>query len=112
MDQSTGSAQGNPNPIYYSLATGEYTKRGDAACQSSAPNGAASTCIFYDVVLGDNDVDCQGKINCYLPSGTYGILSTAQKSPRPAFQARGEYDFPTGLGTPNVDNLVSNWPAH
>ena len=42
--------------------------------------GLASTCTFYDITQGDNDIDCEynGSIEagCFLPSGTYGSLST------------------------------------
>ncbi len=76
VNQSTGSKWGNPNPTYYALASNEYGVAGSAACNSALGNGAASTCVFYDVTQGDNDVPCTGGVNCYLPSGTNGVLST------------------------------------
>ena len=76
VNQSTGSKWGNPNPTYYALAANEYGVAGSAACNSTLGNGAASTCVFYDVTQGDNDVPCAGGVNCYLPSGTNGVLST------------------------------------
>jgi hypothetical protein len=87
-NQASGSRWGNPNPLYYSLAAAEYGAGGSASCNSALGNGVASDCIFYDVTQipllytdvgatgGDNNVPCIGT-NCYLPSGTYGVLSTA-----------------------------------
>jgi hypothetical protein len=76
VNQSTGSKWGNPNPTYYALAANEYGAAGNAACSSTLGNGASATCVFYDVTQGDNDVPCTGGVNCYLPSGTNGVLST------------------------------------
>jgi hypothetical protein len=86
-NQASGSRWGNPNPKYYSLAAAEYGAGGSASCNSALGNGVGSACIFYDVTQipllytgtgsgGDNDIPCTGT-NCYLPSGTYGVLSTA-----------------------------------
>jgi hypothetical protein len=97
---------GNPNPSYYALAAAEYGATGNASCNSSLGNGVASNCIFYDVTLGDMDVPCQGSINCYLPSGTYGVLSTSNSSYSPAYAATPGWDFATGIGTVNAYNLV------
>jgi hypothetical protein len=69
-NQRSGSRQGNPNPTYYSLAATEYGSTGDPSCSSMLGNGVAASCIFYDVTLGDMDVNCTGTQNCYQPSGT------------------------------------------
>ena len=61
-----------------------------------------STCIFYDVTKGDMDVNCTGTHNCYLPSGTNGVLSTSDSSYLKAYA--------TGIGSVNAANLVNNWP--
>jgi len=76
INQASGSRWGNPNPEYYSRAATEYGAGGSTSCNSALGNTVASNCIFYDVTQGDNDVPCYG-VNCYLPSGTYGVLSTA-----------------------------------
>jgi hypothetical protein len=87
INQASGSRWGNPNPEYYSRAATEYGAGGSTSCNSNLGNEVASNCIFYDVTQipllytgegtgGDNDVPCYG-VNCYLPSGTYGVLSTA-----------------------------------
>jgi len=74
---------GNPNPTYYAIAKTEFGSGGNSSCYSinQPPRfGLASSCVFYDVTQGDNDVDCQfngtTSMNCYRPSGTYGSLST------------------------------------
>ena len=64
---------------------------------------------LYDVTLGDNDADCTGSYNCYLPSGTYGVLSTSNSSYAPAYKTATGWDFATGIGTINAYNLVTNW---
>jgi subtilase family serine protease len=106
VNQSTGSRWGNPNPIYYSLARTEYGTTGNAACDSTRGNGVASTCIFYDVTQGDMDVPCSGDYDCYLPSGTYGVLSTSNSAYQPAYGTNIGWDFATGIGTVNAYNLV------
>src|SRR5580698_6646090 len=112
VNQYTGSAQGNPNPVYYKMANTEYGASGSSACNSSNGNTIGSSCVFYDVTLGDIDADClSGSPNCYLPSGTYGVLSTSTTSYQPAYPAQPGWDFATGLGTVNVYNLVTNWAS-
>ncbi len=107
-----GGAQGLPNPVLYSLANDEYGKKGSKACDSSSKKASKpnSTCVFYDVTLGDNDVNCVGTVDCYLPSGTAGVLSTSKNDYQPAFATKKGWDFATGIGTVNVANLVNAWP--
>jgi subtilase family serine protease len=105
-----GGPQGLPNPVLYSLANDEYGRKGSTACDSDANHGAASSCVFYDVTLGDMDVNCSGTVDCYVPSGTSGVLSTSKRKYRPAFATGTGYDFGTGIGTVNVENLVNAWP--
>jgi hypothetical protein len=108
INQKAGGPQGNPNPVYYQLAAGEYGSSGSTACNSTT--GAASSCIFYDVTQGDMDVDCVGP-NCYLADGTVGVLSTSNTSFSPAYGTTTGWDFATGIGSVNAANLVNNWPA-
>ena len=110
VDQKTGSSQGNPNTTLYALAATEYGQNGDKKCDSTKGNKAKSSCVFYDVTEGDMDVNCTGTYNCYLPSGTYGVLSTSDKKYKPAYGATRGWDFATGIGTVNVTNLVNAWP--
>jgi hypothetical protein len=111
VNQKAGSPQGNPNPVLYALAANEY---GSAigACNASNGRAVGTSCIFYDVTLGDNDAVCvRGSTDCYDPSGTYGVLSTSTSSYAPAYTAQVGWDFATGIGTVNVSNLVNNWSS-
>jgi len=56
------------------------------------------------------DVNCSGTHNCYDPSGSYGVLSTSNTAFQPAYGTATGWDFATGIGTPNVSNLVAAWP--
>jgi subtilase family serine protease len=106
INQKTGSPQGNPNPTYYALANAEYGAGGAASCNSTLGNGAASSCIFYDVTQGDIDVPCSGSNNCFQPSGKTGVLSTSNSKFTPAYPTGTGWDFATGIGTVNAYNLV------
>ena len=110
VNQKQGSAQGNPNPIYYAIAAGEYGTSGNLDC-NSAKGKTASSCIFYDVRLGDMDVNCTGSHNCYVPSGTNGVLSTSDSLYANAYGTHVGWDFATGIGTVNATNLVNGWPT-
>ncbi|HLY57126.1 MAG TPA: S53 family peptidase [Stellaceae bacterium] len=109
VNQKTGAKQGNPNPTFYSLARTEYGTSGSTTCNSSKGKAVASSCIFYDVTQGDMDVNCTGTHNCYRPSGTYGVLSTSNTAYAKAYGTGKGWDFATGIGTVNVNNLVNNW---
>jgi Pro-kumamolisin, activation domain/Divergent InlB B-repeat domain len=112
INQYTGAAQGNPNPIYYQIAKSQYGAGGNSNCSSDNTSPVGGSCTFHDVTLGDNDADCtSGSPNCYLPSGTYGVLSTSTDSYAPAYKAQVGWDFTTGIGTVNVYSLVTNWAA-
>jgi hypothetical protein len=115
INQASGSSAGNPNPTYYSLANGEYGASGTSACNSSLGNEAESTCIFYDVTEGDMDISCKAGLivpapDCYLPSGTYGVLSQSNSQYQHAYGASTGWDFATGIGSINANNLVNSWP--
>jgi hypothetical protein len=109
--QKTGQSWGNANVTYYMLAKAEYGVAGDRKCDSTRGNKVASTCVFYDVEEGDNNNDCTGQYDCYLPSGEYGVLSTTDRKYRIAYGATKGWDFATGIGTVNVANLVGAWPS-
>lgn len=107
VNQATGSRWGNPNTVYYKLASTEYGSSGNAACNS---NGASigSGCSFYDIRLGDIDVDCTGPYNCYYgpTSSFFGVLSTANQSFEPAYPTAVGWDFATGIGSVNAWNSL------
>jgi regulation of enolase protein 1 (concanavalin A-like superfamily) len=111
VNQRVGARQGNPNPVYYRLAATEFGSVGNNSCNSSNGNAVANGCVFYDVTLGDMDVNCTGNHNCYLPSGTVGVLSTSNSSYTPAYGTTTGWDFATGIGSLNATNLVNNWPG-
>jgi subtilase family serine protease len=117
INQKAGGPQGNAAAIYYKLAKAEYgsetspDKERLAACNSSKGNDVGKSCIFHDVTVGNNDVPCYGTNNCYDPSGNvYGVLSTSDSSLKEAYPAATGWDFTSGIGTPNINNLVLNWP--
>jgi subtilase family serine protease len=110
VNQHIGAKVGNPNPTYYSMARTEYGSSGSATCNSSNGNTVSSSCVFYDVTLGDMDINCTGTNSCYRPGYTYGVLSTSNSAYDPAYKAATGWDFATGIGTVNAANLVQNWP--
>jgi subtilase family serine protease len=116
IDQKAGP-QGNPAPGYYALGAAQYgtpskpDNFGVTSCNANNGNQVGSTCYFQDVTLGNNDVPCYGTNDCYLPSSDeYGVLSTSDKKEKIAYPAQGGWDFTSGLGSPNVTNVVNNWP--
>ena len=106
VNQKTGSRQGNPNPVYYKIARSEYGKTGNSSCKSNLGKSVAASCVFYDVTLGDMDMNCSGKHNCFLDGGKNGVLSTSNTSYGPAFKAASGWDYATGIGSVNAYNLV------
>ncbi|HEY4087052.1 MAG TPA: S53 family peptidase, partial [Bryobacteraceae bacterium] len=82
INQTVGGAQGNPNPVYYSLA-------------ATAPP------VFHPVTQGDIDVNCGGIVSCFGYAGTPtfgragrvlgttygGVLSVSTTSLQPAYAA-------------------------
>ncbi len=104
--------QGNPNLVYYTLANLEYGKNGNNSCDSdNFSAGPSRPCIFNDITLGDNAVDCVPPYNCFDPDanlGVVGVLSLSDNSYQPAFKAGVGWDFATGLGSVNATNLVLN----
>jgi len=119
IDQKVGARQGNPNPVLYQLAAGEYGSSGSpnrgnlGSCNASNGNTIGSTCIFNDVTAGDNDIPCEvGTPDCYSAAGdAYGVLSTSTTEESIAYGATHGWDFATGLGSVNVTNLVNAWPV-
>jgi subtilase family serine protease len=109
VNQATGTPQGNPNYVYYALAKQEYGGKGKNSCSSTLGNTVDNSCTFYDVTQGDMDVNCLGTFNCYTPSGTNGVLSVSSKAYEKAYNSTTGWDFATGIGTLNVNNLVTNW---
>jgi subtilase family serine protease len=116
---SGASRSGNPNPIYYQIAKAEFGSGGNSSCYSiNQPprQGLASTCAFYDITQGDNDLDCRYngtlKPGCYDGSTTvYGSLSTqALVSPGTVTAGGSGYtSAPTcALGAPSNLNVYQS----
>lgn len=105
--------QGNPNFVLYPMSAGQ----NEGACNSSL--GPASTCIFNDVVKGNNSEPCLADtFNCSnttLNSPAIGVLETVNSSGNPTgvlgFVTGTGFDLATGLGSLNVTNLVNGWPT-
>jgi subtilase family serine protease len=120
VNQNTGSAQGNPNYVYYQLAANEYGASGSSICNSSNGSAVDSGCVFYNVTQGDNAVNCAGNQNCFGSTASTGRgrhsvvsatggLSTTGDTFAPAYGAAIGWNFATGIGTVNAYNLVTNW---
>jgi len=90
VDQYNHGPQGNANFVLYPLAA----------------NAAAG--VFHDIVLGSTSVACVGGDNqfCTSPGPGYGIL---QNLDGPIYSAGTGYDLATGLGSVDVNNLVTKW---
>jgi len=106
-----GEAQGNPNYVYYKLAAQEFGANGFSACYSTKGNMISPYCVFYDVTVGDNDMDCANTVDCYRLSGAIGVESISDGKYLPTYLATIGYDFATGIGTINAANLVNSWAA-
>lgn len=84
VDQQNGP-QGQANYVLYRLAANENSSFSQCNA-SSTTTLPASSCVFNDVTVGNNSV-----------AGQTG------------FSAGTGYDLATGLGSVNVNNLVTNW---
>jgi subtilase family serine protease len=121
VNEATEQRQGNPNFVYYALAALEYDDRLIQGCDATLGSGSKAWCLFHDVTLGDNDVDCSpltdangtrvGMFNCYSPGGDLGVMSESNSHYEPLFKAGPGWDFATGLGSVNAYNLVRAWPG-
>ena len=117
----TGSRQGQLNPGLYALAKTQFTAAATkSACYANGQTAnagittslPAASCIFNDVTTSNNDVPCAaGSTNCYVNSGaSYGMLSlSGASSLSVAYPSTIGYDEATGIGSLNVNNLLTNW---
>jgi hypothetical protein len=117
----TSARQGLLNPALYALGKTQYTatdtktacyatgQTSNTGVTTSLPNSA---CIFNDVTTGNNDVPCAvGAPGCYVNSGeAFGMLSSSGSgSLTVAYPATVGFDQATGIGSVNVDQLVTKW---
>jgi subtilase family serine protease len=105
VNQTLGKPQGNPNVVYYALA-------------------AKTPSVFHPITQGDIDVDCTGPQNCYgflghvdygrggriFDTTWAGALSASDSSFKSAYAAGAAWSFANGIGSVDVNNLVTNWP--
>jgi hypothetical protein len=114
VNEKTGERQGIANYVLYPLAAKTGSSCTSNATMASTAN--SSSCIFYDVVTGNNSVACVGgSPNCSntnTASGNYGILEVnPPTNPLPAWTTGAGYDLATGLGSVNAMNLVDKWTS-
>jgi subtilase family serine protease len=118
INQKAGAPQGNPDPIFYSLARSQFGTSSDPnssnlnSCNSVAGNKVGSSCVFQDVTVGTITVPCFGPNGCYDPGfpNAFGLLSTSTTTLEQAYPTATGWDYATGLGSVNVTNLVNAWP--
>ncbi|HMD39088.1 MAG TPA: Ig-like domain repeat protein [Candidatus Acidoferrum sp.] len=109
-----GGRQGNANYVLYKLLAAQATSPGNAACNATGATAPEGTCTFNDITIGNNSVECAaGALDCSNTGATgFGVL-TEPGAPfpanTPAWMATAGYDLATGIGTPNVGNLILNW---
>lgn len=102
-------------------AAGEYGQSGNLNCLSTHAT-TGNSCIFYDIsyLNSPNDstivVPCKKNgsgtyIDCYRDGAIPGVLSTDNSTYAPAYAIASQsgWDFTTGIGSPNVTNLVNVW---
>lgn len=88
----TGSRLGQANYVLYRLAAAENLTQCNGSSTTVLP---AATCVFNDVTVGNNAVP-----------GETGYNTASAKYP----STKG-YDLATGLGSVNVQNLVTQWTS-
>jgi subtilase family serine protease len=122
INESVGnSRQGDPNYVYYSLSNLQSQELPQSACNSNLGTKVNPGCVFHDTTFGDMDVNCLrltnskgaviGTFNCYIPSGTNGVLSRVDNKYEPTYAAKPGYDLASGMGSVNVFSLVKAWPG-
>jgi subtilase family serine protease len=100
VNQYKGGAQGNPNVVYYALAS--------------------NSSIFHSITQGDMAVNCSGTLSCFgattstsrfgrSTANGNGVLSLSGSSYVPAYGASSGWNFATGIGSVNAYNLVMGW---
>jgi len=99
INQQAGTTQGNPNAELYQLAS----KQTYASCKSIGGK-TTNGCFFNDINDGTIAMPCESAaVDCtVLHSGdALGILG--------GYSGATGFDLATGLGSLNVDNVVTNW---
>jgi Pro-kumamolisin, activation domain len=76
VDEKWSIRAGNPNPTYYAIAKAEFGAAGSTTCYSVNQTAATTSCTFYDITQGDNDVDCAFN-GTVFEADCHGASSTA-----------------------------------
>src|SRR5205823_5450733 len=108
VNQKTKERQGNASYVLYPLAA-----QSGASCASSSAAVSNPSCIFYDVIKGNNSVACRGgSLDCSKSTTSgYGVLVDPKNTSSPAWTTTAGYDRATGLGSVNAANLVNKWTS-
>jgi subtilase family serine protease len=107
INQKTGASQGNPNAILYKLAA----KQSYSSCSAETVT-ASGTCMFNDIDTGTNAMPCDAydkTPNCTATQSFGGYADEIGIAT--GYSAIQGYDLATGLGSLNVYNVVTAWPA-
>jgi subtilase family serine protease len=76
-----------------------------------------STCLAGNnagCLASSNDQPCaNGSVGCYTKTGSdlYGLLSNSVNTFQPVFPTSAGYNAATGLGSVNINNLVTKWTS-
>jgi hypothetical protein len=101
INQKTGERQGNANYVFYKMAAAA----GNSCNSSTVSSTGTNNCVFYDIPTDFTiAMPCAaGSPNCTVstPVDQIGVLS--------GFSTTSGYDLATGLGSVNVNNLVTQW---
>jgi Pro-kumamolisin, activation domain/Bacterial Ig-like domain (group 3) len=108
VNQKTGQRQGNANYVLYKLAA-----QSGASCASDSSAVDKTSCIFYDIVTGNDSVAClAGSPDCSNTGlGSFGVEVNPSNGNARAWTTTSGYDLATGLGAVNAANLVNNWSS-
>jgi hypothetical protein len=103
VNQKTGQRQGIANFVLYKLAQTQFNA--GTVCSSVPSPLPAAACNFNDIPTGSTNAQpcAKNSTNCQTNTGTdtYGVLT--------GYSTGTGYDFATGLGSINANNLVNNW---
>jgi len=103
---------GNANFVLYKLAQ---TPANSCDSSAQAVSPPSTTCIFYNITKGTNDVPCANGAAANCSATSNGVLVAPSSATTPAFTTTAgtgsipSYDLATGLGSVNVTNLANNW---
>jgi hypothetical protein len=120
INQKAGQSQGSPNAELYKLAATETY----ANCSAEKVTSTGTSCLFNDIDAFNATDANTNAVPCDFGAEEGSPAQTGIQSPGctptvtgdligilPGFSAGPGYDQATGLGSLNVSNVVSAWPA-